>query len=102
MPDGKWAYVGGVFTELPAPKWEKLEPGSRIPQDITIADPYRMLSIPGEFDLRPGYSVPINGIHRLKIRYSYTVPFDASGKRKTGSKILEGLSKSFDIPPASG
>lgn len=101
MPDGKWEYVGGAYSDLPAPIWKKLEPSSQIAQDITITDPYRMLSVPGGFDLRPGYSQPINGLHRLRIRYSDTVPFDAHHQRKTGSKIVEGYSKSFEISPAN-
>jgi hypothetical protein len=100
LPDGKWTYVGGNFTELPAPFWKRLEPGSHFQGDIRIADPYRELSIPGDRDMRPGYFLPIRGKHRIRIRYSYIKPIDPTvAKERPRNKFVEAHSDTFEIPP---
>jgi len=98
LPEGEWTYVGGNFNELPAPFWKRLEPGSQ--GDIRIADPYRKLSIPGEYDLQPGYFVPIRGKHRIRMRYSYTRPIEPRvAKERARNKLVNAYSDPFEIPP---
>jgi len=63
LPDGKWSYVGGASQDLPAPIWKRLEPGANFEGKFGIIDPYRKLSVPGGFDMEPGYSLPIRGKH---------------------------------------
>jgi hypothetical protein len=100
LPEGGWTYVGGNFTELPAPFWKRLDPGSHFQGDIRIADPYRKLSIPGEFDLQPGYFRPIRGKHRISIRYSYTKPIEPRvAKERARNKFVNAYSDPFEIPP---
>jgi hypothetical protein len=100
LPNGEWSYVGGSFTELPAPFWKRLEPGSHFQGDIRIADPYRKLSIPGEFDMQPGYFLPILGNHRIGIRYSHTRPIDPkNAKERPRNKFVKAYSAPFEIPP---
>jgi hypothetical protein len=100
LPEGEWTYVGGNFTELPAPFWKRLDPGSHFQGDIRIADPYRKLSIPGEFDLQPGYFLPIRGKHRIKIRYSYTKPIEPRvAKERARNNFVTAYSDPFEIPP---
>jgi len=100
LPEGKWTYAGGTFTELPAPFWKRLEPGSSFQGDIRIVDPYRELSIPGERDMRPGYFLPIRGKHRVRIRYSYTKPIDpTAAKERPRNRFVEAYSDTFEIPP---
>lgn len=77
-----------------------MESGPHFETSVSIKDPYRKLSIPGDFDLQPDYSLPIREKHRIAIRYSNIEPFDPKdGKQVEGSKISRAYSNIFEIPP---
>jgi len=100
LPDGKWSYVGGAYQDLPAPIWKRLEPGANFQGEIRIIDPYRKLSFPGGFDMEPGYSLPIRGKHRVRIRYSHTRPIaPKDAKERPRNTFVNAYSAPFEIPP---
>jgi hypothetical protein len=99
LPDGKWFYVGGAYQDLPAPFWKKLEPGTKFQGEIRIIDPYRKLSVPGGFDMQPGYSLPISGKHRARITYSHARPiYPNDAKERPRNAFVNAYSDPFDIP----